>query len=208
MRSLLVRSKPLSKTRVLSNLHCGRSIDRYTTSMFQWLLRSVMYLPSQRRPLSSSDTEERSALTRPFEGTPGNQQNDGYQRHQWRQQQQHQQQRRAASQWTAGTTGGFRGWISHAVIHHIAGYRRAVRLCRGTAYRCGVHCVAGIRVVRRIPGAAAGVMSQAGSIGDRVRDVALVDATGEQGVRKGPDGEHRHVLTPVRRPRPWHACRL
>jgi len=51
-------------------------------------------------------------------------------------------------------------------------------------------------------------MGQAGSVGDRVRDVALVDATGKQGAREGPDSEHRHILTPVRRPRPRHTCRL
>lgn len=51
-------------------------------------------------------------------------------------------------------------------------------------------------------------MGQAGGVGDRVRDVALVDATGEQGAREGPDGEHRHILAPVRRPRPRHARRL
>lgn len=163
---------------------------------------------SHRRLLSSSDAGERSALTGPFDGTPENQQNDGHQRHQRRQEQQRQQQRGTADQRAARTGGGFRGWISHAVIHHIAGYRRTVRLCRGTAYRRGVHCVAGIRVVRRIPGASAGVMGQAGGVGDRVRDIALVDATGEQGAREGPDGEHRHILAPVRRPRPRHARRL
>jgi len=52
------------------------------------------------------------------------------------------------------------------------------------------------------------MMGQAGSVGDRVWDVTLVDATGEQGIREGPDGEHRHILTPVRRPCPRHACRL
>lgn len=160
---------------------------------------------SHRGDRSLPRTGERSALTRPFEGTPGNQQNDRHQRHQRRKQQ---QQRRATDQRTARTGNGFRGWISHAVVHHVAGYRRAVRLCRGTAYRRGVHCVAGIRVVCWIPGAAAGVMGQAGGVGDRVRDVALVDAAGEQSAREGPDGEHRHILAPVRRPRPRHACCL
>lgn len=94
------------------------------------------------------------------------------------------------------------------VVHHVAGYRRAVGLRRGTAYRRGVHCVAGVGVVRGIPGATAGVMGQAGGVGDRVRDVALVDAAGEQGARKGPHREHRYILAAVSRPRPWHPRRL
>lgn len=171
---------------------------------------AVMYLQRHRGNRSPPRTRGKGeALTCPSEETPGNRENDGHQRHQRRQQQRqrlHQRQRGAADQRRTG--GGFRGWISHTVVHHVTGYRRAIRLCRGTAYRRGVHCLAGVRVVRRIPGAAAGVMGQAGGVGDRVRDVALVDATGEQGAREGPDGEHRHILAPVRRPRPRHPRRL
>lgn len=131
----------------------------------------------------------------------------GQQREQQRQQQQ-QRRRRRADRRAALTGGGFRGWISRLVVHHVAGYRRAVGLRRGTAYRRGVHCVAGVGVVRGIPRATAGVMGQAGGVGDRVRDVALVDAAGEQGAREGPHREHRHVLAAVRRPRPRHPRRL
>lgn len=74
---------------------------------------------------------------------------------------------------------GFRGWISGLVIHHIAGYRGAVRLRRGTAYR-GAHCVvAGYG----ISGATARVVTQTGGVRDRMRYIALVDATGEQDIR-------------------------
>jgi len=110
---------------------------------------------------------------------------------------------------TKRTGHGFRGWISRLIVHHVAGYRRAVRLRRGTAYRRRVHCVAGAGAVAvRVPRAAASVMGQAGGVGDCMRYVALVDAAGEQDARQGPDGEHRHILAPVRRPRPRHTGRL
>jgi len=218
-------------------LHChvplashGNRETSFTPPLFLSLFLSYKHTRTHTLFLSFSlslsaipERRKKSALTRPSEGTPGNQQNEGHRRRDERQgqqrrtqqQQQHHQHRQqqrggdAGERGTSRTGGGFRGRIPRPfVVHHVAGYRRAVGLRRGAAYRGGVHCVAGVGVVRGIPGAAAGVVTQAGGVRDRVRDVALVEAAGEQGGRERPDGEHRHVLATMSRPRPRHTRRL
>jgi len=149
-RSLLVVGNDRSRS-VPSNLHCGHSIGRYYASRRGYFggCSTVMYLrhhtgtgrlhllslsliPTYAHTYSLSlslslslspipETRKRSALTRPSEGTPGDQQNEGHRRRDERQgqqrraqqQQQHHQHRQqqrggdAGERGTSRTGGGF-----------------------------------------------------------------------------------------------------